>query len=341
MIIERMAVARRGSQGFVLVGVIWFLACMTLVVTAAMLWIDRSRDGLVAQQTLLQRCFEERTLLSRLTWLIATHRMTVAGQTTAESLAAQVGEMDPSILPAGAEIPVDGREYCLANGACITLIDRASRISLTSSEPAAISSLLVSLGVPVEDVPRMLVDLAAYLRDGSTQTVSARHLRSVMEVFVLASWRPWESRLVTSGWNDRVAIDEAALNLNTAGSDVLLRAWRLSPGGVSRLLMARQEHPIIQRVDVDELLGTEAESLPQEGWSRLPSSVLMIRMRFRSSVIRYEYEVSFESTDMRLPPWQFLQRRTLSIDAPESNAATQIHTTPGVLAAPLVAGPWG
>ena len=331
-------------EGFVLVGVIWFLACMTLVVAAAMLWIERSREGLEAQRQLLQQRFEERTMLSRVTWLIATHRLTVAGLTTPESRVADIGGMDPSILPAGAEIPMDGREYCLANGVCVTLIDRASRISLSGSEPVVLRSLLVNFGVPLENTPQMLVELAVYLKSASNASnagVTMRSLRSPMEVFLLPAWRPWEELLVSRGWNDLVAVDETALNLNTANAAALLGGWGLSTDSVTRLLSVRQEHPIMQRTDLEALMGAYAGDLPDEGWSRLPSATALVRIRLPGSVPRYEYQINFESNDIRLPPWQLLQRRTLSRHASELVAPHELHATPGILSAPLVAGPWG
>lgn len=332
------------ENGFVLVGVIWFLACMTLVVAAAMLWIDRSREGLEAQRQLVQQSFEERTMLSRLTWLIATHRLTVAGLTTPESMVANAGDMDPSILPAGAEIPLDGREYCLANGVCLTLIDRASRVSLSGSEPVVLRTLLVNLGVPLERTPQMLVELALFLRSASSASstgVTMRNLRSPMEVFLLPAWQPWEELLVSRGWNDLVAVDETALNLNTANAAVLLGAWGLSADNVTRLLSVRQEHPIMQRADLDALMGTYAGDLPEEGWSRLPSATVLVQIRLPGKAARYEYQINFESNDIRLPPWQLLQRRTLSSHVSELVAPHELHATPGILSAPLVAGPWG
>ncbi|MBO3274595.1 hypothetical protein [Pseudomonas schmalbachii] len=345
MIAERGAGAG-AERGFVLVGVIWFLACMTMVVAAAVLWIERSRDGVEAQRELLQSSFEERSMLSRLIWLIATHRMTVAGQTTPESIAPEDGGMDPSILPAGAELPVDGREYCVANGSCFTLIDRASRLSLSASDPAAIQSLLVGMGVPVESVSPMLVELAVYLRGGQYESVgqpripSLRALRSPMEVFLLSTWQPWEDLLVRRGWCEVATVDEPALNLNSAAADVLVFAWGIPADSVASLLAIRGEHPIVQSRDLDMLLGAHADGLPQEGWSRLPSSTLLIRLRPRDGPARYEYQVSFESSDLRLPPWQFLQRRTLPSHVSDTALPQEVHATPGILAAPLVAGPW-
>lgn len=325
-----------------LVGVIWFLACMSLVVAAAVLWIERSREDAEAQQRNLQESLQERNMLSRLTWLIATHRQTVAGLTTPESMPPEAGSMDPSILPAGSEIPMGGQEYCLVNGRCVQLIDRASRLSLTASEPATLNALLTGLGVPAEDSPRMLVELAQYLRD-SHQAAGGRFtqrvLHSPMEVFLLPSWRPWEDRLTRRGWTELVTVGEATLNLNTAGPEVLGAAWQLPPSGIARLLSLRSERPILHAADLEALLGGYAAVVPTEGWSRLPSSTVLIRSRPLDGQADHEYLLSFESKDLRLPPWQLLQRRTLSPHASTVAKPDALHTTPGLLAAPLMAAP--
>ncbi|MOA34193.1 hypothetical protein D3C78_1555540 [compost metagenome] len=137
-----------------------------------------------------------------------------------------------------------------------------------------------------------------------------------------------------------VTVDEAALNLNSATADVLVSAWGMSADSVARLLASRVEHPIVQSRDLDTLLGVYADDLPQEGWSRLPSSTLLIRVQLPDSPTRYEYQVSFESSDLRLPPWQFLQRRTLPSHVSDTALPQKFHATPGILAAPFVAGPW-
>lgn len=334
-----MTVEVRRDAGFVLVGVIWFLACMALVVAAAVTWIERSRQSVEAERQLLQQSFEERSLLSRLTWMIATHRMTLGGITTPDSPGPESGDMDGSVMSAGGEIPVDGREYCLLNGYCLTLIDRASRISLSSSQPAVLNALLLSLGVQPEDTPRMLVELARYLKNAPAG-MSQRALQSPMEVFVLPSWRSWEDRLVANGWGDLVTMNEAALNLNTADIRVLTEGWRLPASALQRLLVLRSAHPILSRTDLESMLGSYAASIPDEGWSRLPSAVMSVRLRRADGEQRYEYQLSFESNDLHLPPWQLLQRRTLPSHAPSAVVPVETHTTPGLLAAPLVAGPW-
>ncbi|AGI25280.1 hypothetical protein ACYCAX_11115 [Pseudomonas sp. MT3] len=333
-----------GQQGFVLVGVIWFLACMTLVVGAAVLWIDRSRETLEAERQGVQRSFEERSMLSRLTWLMATHRLTAAGQTTPESAPADPSEMDPSMLSAGAELPLDGRELCWVNGFCVALIDRASRLSLNSSDPAAINALLLSLGVPAESTARMLRELALYQaaeRGTASSLLARRRLRSPMEVFRLPSWQQWEELLVARGWSELVTVGEAGLNLNTASAAVLTQAWRVPEGGLLRLLDLRRERPILSGSDLENILGGYYGDIPPEGWSRLPSSVVLIRIRPRDGEVRHEFQLKLLPNSSSLPPWQFLQRRTLPSHASEIVEPQSPQTLPGLLAAPLVAGPWG
>lgn len=334
-----MTVEMRRDAGFVLVGVIWFLACMALVVAAAVTWVERSRQAVETERQLLQQSFEERSLLSRLTWMIATHRMTLGGITTPDSPGVESGDMDGSVMSAGGEVPVDGREFCLLNGYCLTLIDRASRISLSGSQSAVLNALLLNLGVQPEETPRMLVELARYLKNAPVG-MSQRPLLSPMEVFVLPAWRPWEERLVANGWNDVVTVNEAALNLNTAGVRVLTDGWNLPDGALQRLLGLRQTHPILSTADLESMLGSYATSIPGDGWSRLPSSVLLLRLRRVDGEQRYEYQLSFESNDLRLPPWQLLPRRTLPSHVLSAILPVAIHAAPGILAAPLVAGPW-
>ncbi|MDH0287781.1 hypothetical protein N7414_01550 [Pseudomonas sp. GD04087] len=333
----------RRANGFVLVGVIWFLACMSLVVAAAVIWIDRSREGIEAEQQLLLYTLDERSMLSRLIWMTATHRQTVAGLTTPESIPPEPGNMDPSILAAGSEIPMDGREYCLANGRCIALIDGASRLSLIGSEPAVLNALLRYLGVPAEDIPKMLVELAQYLKSGQQSAEAGfmqRRMHSPMEVFLLPSWHPWEEQLTERGWGELVTVRETALNLNTASPEVLKAGWQLPASGIARLVNLRLEHPILHAADLEAMLGSYAASVPPEGWARLPSTTVLIRTRPVGGQALHEYLLSFESTDLRLPPWQLLQRRTLPIHASTVAVPHEPHSTPGLLAAPLVAGPW-
>ncbi|MNO45839.1 hypothetical protein D3C76_361160 [compost metagenome] len=326
-----------------LVGVIWFLAVMALVVGGAVLWIERGLDGVEAERQLLQREIGERSMLSRLTWLISTNRLTVAGQTTPDSIASQTTDMDASSLPVGAELPLDGREYCLANGWCFTLMDHAARLSLSAGTPATLTSLLVGLGVPAESTPQMLLDLGLYMRAraafGGEGAISARLLRSPMEVFVLPSWRRWEDLLVARGWCDFVSVNEAGLNLNTVDPALLSLAFGFPAESASRLLAIRTDHPIMMSSDVAAVFGIHAGNLPEDGWSRLASSILLIRLRPANAVARYEYQLNFGADELHQSPWQFLQRRSLQANVPDATNQRIVHDTPGVLAAPLVASP--
>lgn len=59
------------SSGFVLVGVVWFLAIMTLLASAAVLWVGRSLDATENRRKALLRELEEHALLARVNgwWL--------------------------------------------------------------------------------------------------------------------------------------------------------------------------------------------------------------------------------------------------------------------------------
>lgn len=82
-----------------------------------------------------------------------------------------------------------------------------------------------------------------------------RPLRSVMEVFRLEAWRPWEAHLLDAGWRDLVAADEAALNINTADARILSLAWGLPEDAVGRLLQARWQRPFTRMSDLHDVLG--------------------------------------------------------------------------------------
>ena len=61
----RRHAASARSSGFVLVGVVWFLAIMTLLASAAVLWVGRSLDATENRRKVLLRELEEHALLAR------------------------------------------------------------------------------------------------------------------------------------------------------------------------------------------------------------------------------------------------------------------------------------
>lgn len=146
----RRHAASARSSGFVLVGVVWFLAIMTLLASAAVLWVGRSLDATENRRKVLLRELEEHALLARVQWLVATQRYTVAGLSVPGNAGAAPSkvDMDTSILPIGGELPLDGREFCMANGWCVALLDRSARLSLSGIDPRVLSRLLAGLGVP-------------------------------------------------------------------------------------------------------------------------------------------------------------------------------------------------
>lgn len=138
------------SSGFVLVGVVWFLAIMTLLASAAVLWVGRSLDATENRRKALLRELEEHALLARVQWLVATQRYTVAGLSVPGNAGAAPSkvDMDTSILPIGGELPLDGREVCMANGWCIALLDRSARLSLSGIDPRVLSGCWRGWGFP-------------------------------------------------------------------------------------------------------------------------------------------------------------------------------------------------
>ncbi|MGV8664081.1 hypothetical protein ACV357_33720, partial [Pseudomonas aeruginosa] len=60
------------SYGFVLVGGVWFLALMTLLASAAVLWVGRSLDATEHRRQALLREREEHALLARVQWPLLT-----------------------------------------------------------------------------------------------------------------------------------------------------------------------------------------------------------------------------------------------------------------------------
>lgn len=168
----RRHAASARSSGFVLVGVVWFLAIMTLLASAAVLWVGRSLDATENRRKVLLRELEEHALLARVQWLVATQRYTVAGLSVPGNAGAAPSkvDMDTSILPIGGELPLDGREFCMANGWCVALLDRSARLSLSGIDPRVLSRLLAGLGVPAEQVQdgRPMVQLSLSRRRSTT-----------------------------------------------------------------------------------------------------------------------------------------------------------------------------
>lgn len=99
----RRHAASARSSGFVLVGVVWFLAIMTLLASAAVLWVGRSLDATENRRKVLLRELEEHAFLARVQWLVATQRYTVAGLSVPGNAGAAPSkvDMDTSILPIG------------------------------------------------------------------------------------------------------------------------------------------------------------------------------------------------------------------------------------------------
>ena len=247
--------------------VVWFLAIMTLLASAAVLWVGRSLDATENRRKALLRELEEHALLARVQWLVATQRYTVAGLSVPGNAGAAPSkvDMDTSILPIGGELPLDGREFCMANGWCIALLDRSARLQSFRHRSAGTVQAAGGVGVPAEQVQVMVAQWFSYLYPGAAPRLGSaaqtsdrsspgqarrRPLRSVMEVFRLEAWRPWEAHLLDAGWRDLVAADEAALNINTADARILSLAWGLPEDAVGRLLQARWQRPFTRMSDL-------------------------------------------------------------------------------------------
>lgn len=341
----------RRNGGFVLVGVIWFLAIMTLLATAAVLWVERSIEATESRRQSMLMEIEERSLLARVQWLVATQSYTVAGLLVPGDHGRPAPQMDASILPVGGEIPLDGRALCMTNGWCVALIDQAARLSLSAAEPRLLRNLLVGLGVRANQVPVMLAQWADYLHPGDAPQLGAaggtgewsdwrqarrRPVRSVMEVFSLRSWQRWEEHLLREGWTDLVTTEESLLNINTADARLLSLVWGIPRLAVERLVDARQRQPISQPSDLHLLLGSSASRIPDDGWARLASASLSIRLFPAGAERVAEYEVSFSSEHRLLPPWQIQLKR--SVKRNEQNSIEVAGEVPGILSAPIVAG---
>ncbi|WP_028630959.1 type II secretion system protein GspK [Metapseudomonas resinovorans] len=348
-----MSTEQHRSRGFVLVGVVWFLAVMTLLAAAAVLWVERSVNVMENRRAAMLREIEESTLLARVQWLIATQGYTIAGLTIPSDGVAQVPQLDSSVMPVGGELPLDGRPLCMANGWCLGLTDDAARLSLSAVDPRLLGNLLLGLGVTPEEVPAMLAQWSDYLMpEGAPRLGSAggratwrggsqdsrRTPRSVLEVFLLDRWQPWEEHLLNADWTELVTTSATPLNINTADPRVLNLAWGLPVEQVSRLVAAREQQSLARSTDLRALLGAHANLVPDDGWTRLASSTLSIRLHPTGVERATEYEVSFSSDHRMLPPWQLQLKRSV-----KRNEADSIHASgdvPGILSAPLMAGPW-
>lgn len=275
-------------------------------------------------------------MLSRLTWMVATHRATVAGQTVPESVQPDASTMDMSILPIGGELPLDGRPYCLSNGWCFSLLDQAARIGLEHASSTTLESMLQALGIPQQDIQQMLMELGRYLQRGYLNG-ARRTLRSPMEVFVLPAWRSHEDQLVAAGWNELFVVDEPALNINTASPEILGFAWQLPTDNVNLLVAARAQAPIVISSELSEIMGIYAQSISFESMTRLASSTLLIRLYPPDRGARHEYRINFSPDDLQRAPWQWLQRRSVTSHALDAAFTSSLHKVPGILAAPFVA----
>ncbi|MCY1456690.1 hypothetical protein D9M71_739270 [compost metagenome] len=91
--------------------------------------------------------------------------------------------------------------------------------------------------------------------------------------------------------------------------------------------------------DLRDVLGAYAGRVPEDGWARLASSTLSIRLYPAGSAQATEYEVRFSSDHRLLPPWQLLLKRSVKINDRISIPPLAADAVPGILAAPLVASP--
>ncbi|MDT4859893.1 hypothetical protein FQZ97_944230 [compost metagenome] len=130
------------------------------------------------------------------------------------------------------------------------------------------------------------------------------------------------------------------MNINTADAHVLTLAWGLPAGAVEQLLKVRHERPLMQISDLRGVLGAYAGQVPEDGWARLASSTLSIRLYPAGSGQATEYEVRFSSDHRLLPPWQLLLKRSVKTNDRISIPPLAADAAPGILAAPFVAGPW-
>ena len=246
------------SSGFVLVGV-RFLAIMTLLASAAVLWVGRSLDATENRRKALLRELEEHALWRG--WLrvhAATQRYTVAGLSVREMLAPRRARWTWTLRSrplAGSCLWMAGSSAWPMAGAlrCSTLRAPQSFRHRSAGCPgcwrgwgsrragAGHGRPMVQLFYPGA-APRL--GSAAQAR--SSGQARRRPLRSVMEVFRLEAWRPWEAHLLDAGWRDLVAADEAALNINTADA----RNPSL-PGDYRRTLSADCASPLAASVHPD------------------------------------------------------------------------------------------
>lgn len=263
------------SSGFVLVGVVWFLAIMTLLASAAVLWVGRSLDATENRRKALLRELEEHALLARVQWLVATQRYTVAGLSVPGNAGAAPSkvDMDTSILPIGGELPLDGREFCMANGWCIALLDRSARLSLSGIDPRVLSRLLAGLGVPAEQVQVMVAQWFSYLYPGAAPRLGSaaqasdrsspgqarrRPLRSVMEVFRLEAWLTERVRL--AGVPDAEVSVLLPRGFEKQGTIARIEAQvrgQLQPASFSRLLQdieAEQRQVSVEFLELNNML---------------------------------------------------------------------------------------
>ena len=346
--------SRRCGRGFILVGVIWTLAIFTVLATGATLWMDRYLTQVEARRQAFQRELEERSMLARVQWLVATQRYTVAGVTVPHAAELPVLEMDRSVLPVGDELPLDGRLLCLDNGWCVALVDHASRVSLTNSDPGLLRALLVALGVSVEDAGVMVSDWLAYFRPstgprlgslggggdwGGSGSPRQRVVHSVMEVFRLASWQVWEDQLMAANWPDLVTAEAVALNFNTVHPKVLALVRGGTLEDAEAFPSARRVRPIMQQSELRGFLGQQAEYIPFEAWTRLASDTLAVRLFPIGATQMSEYDLRFNSNHILLPPWQRLAKRSINQDGSDNNPVFTPGMVPDVLSSPLVAGP--
>ena len=209
-----------GSDGFVLILVIWVLAGLSLMVAFMASQLDQLQSTAIESETFMQQQLDQRSLQSVVLYLAATRTHSYAGLRTqpyVPTTASAIDLIETDFFAAdGLELKLDGRPYVTSSGLRLQLQDAGSLISLRSDGLNSLRALLESYNFGFARVDQLIAALQDYtdrdevslLNGAERSEYERRDLPPPTNRFLVS---PWQLNNVL-GWREVLSEHPELLN---------------------------------------------------------------------------------------------------------------------------------
>ncbi len=342
------------QKGIVLVSVIWVLAVLALATAVMAKWVESAINQVEQRWVDVDELLKHDAMSQRLTLLMLTQRYTTAGLTTPGSPQQVDSDMGVMTIQAvGGEMPLDGAVTKLGNGWSISLLDERAKFSLTNYKLEQLQRFLTTFGVSENEAYKMSAQLkdytdrndrplagggeAPFYRQRGLAPPPNRPLRTIMELFRVPSWKPWQSRLLSQGWMEKVTVRVGRLNINTVLPEVIQARWKLSDSTLRTFVTSRREHKITSDAGLEKALGRFIPTgVTREDWYRLADNKMNLTVWSPEATYGQHYLIDFgfilaekTSGHYQRPakPLQLLWQRRIQQD-PKSEVTSEATSEP-------------